>query len=183
MIGSAEVAEVARPADGDEAREAEVDAFARELAPLLLSARRLAASMVLDAALAEDAVQEAALRAWDRRTNRRPETELGPWFLGIVANRCRESRRSRWARVLRLAEPRGEASGVEVDIASGMDVRRVLRALPERARLALALRYYLDLPYAEVAEVLGCSEHAARVRVSRAIAALRGMLAVPEETP
>ena len=182
MPQSLEVCEpVVRRLPAHEARVTEAVAFEEELAPLLVPAHRLAIGMLLDRGLAEDAVQEAALRAWDRRRNRRPETQLGPWFLGIVVNRCRESRRSRWSRVLRLAEPRGDdASSPEVDTASGMDMRRALRALPEKARLAVVLRYYLDLPSSEVAELLGCSENAAKVRVSRAVAALRAALAVPE---
>ena len=165
----------------DEVRAAEAAAFEEELAPLLLPAHRLAVGMLLDRGLAEDAVQEAALRAWDRRRNRRPETELGPWFLGIVVNRCRESRRSRWSRVLRVAEPRGDgASTTEIDTASGMDMRQALRGLPEKGRLAVILRYYLDLPSSEIAALLGCSENAAKVRVSRAVAALRAVLNAQE---
>ncbi len=182
MTNSTELAEpVLRHPLADEVRAAEAAAFEEELAPLLLPAHRLAVGMLLDRGLAEDAVQEAALRAWDRRRNRRPETQLGPWFLGIVVNRCRESRRSRWSRVLRLAEPRGgDASSPEVDTASGMDMRRALRALPENARLAVVLRYYLDLPSSEIAVLLGCSENAAKVRVSRAVAALRAAMNAPE---
>ena len=182
MTGSVEVAEATLPPAADDLRREELDSFQLELEPLLLPARRLAASLLLDATLAEDAVQEAALRAWERRRNRHPGTELRPWFLGIVVNRCRESRRSRWARVLRLADPpRPSRVDGEHDPAAGMDVRRALQALPARARLVLALRYYLDLPFAEVARALGCSEHAARVRAFRAIAALRKVLDVTEE--
>ena len=47
-----------------------------------------------------------------------------------------------------------------------MDMRRALRALPENARLAVVLRYYLDLPSSEIAVLLGCSENAAKVRVA-----------------
>jgi RNA polymerase sigma-70 factor (ECF subfamily) len=181
MTEGAEAAEAMLSGLAADARSAEADAFSAELAPLLLPAHRLAVGMLLDSGLAEDAVQEAALRAWDRRANRRPGTELGPWFLGIVANRCRESRRSRWARVLRLSEPRGDhPSTPEVDPAAGMDVRRALRRLPEKARMAVVLRYYLDLPFSEVAGTLGCSENAAKVRVSRATATLRAALDAPE---
>jgi RNA polymerase sigma factor (sigma-70 family) len=83
--------------------------------------------------------------------------------------------------VLRLAEPRGDAaSAPEEDAASRMEMRGALRALPEKARLAVVLRYYLDLPSSEIAVLLGCSENAAKVRVSRAVAALRVALNVPE---
>src|SRR5579864_5408406 len=89
---------VAEPRAGE--RDAQAAAFEDELQPLLPRALRLAAAMRLDAAEAEDAVQEAALRAWDRRGNRRAGTRLGPWFLAIVANRCRERRRGPWSRIV-----------------------------------------------------------------------------------
>jgi RNA polymerase sigma factor (sigma-70 family) len=143
--------------------------FEAELRPLLPQALRLATAMLLDGAAAEDAVQEAALRAWQRRDNRREGTELGPWFLGIVANRCRETRRARWLHVVKLAQPPEPGQAAELpDLAAGLDVRRALRSLPSRARLALVLRFFLDLPLEEVAAVLGCSVEAARSRVRRA---------------
>jgi DNA-directed RNA polymerase specialized sigma24 family protein len=61
-----------------------------------------------------------------------------------------------------------------------MDVRRALRGLPDGYRSALALRFYLDLPFAAVADSLGCSESAAKMRVSRATAALRAALDAAE---
>lgn len=156
-------------------------AFADELAPLLLPAFRLAVGLLLDPALAEDAVQEASLRAWDRRSQRRAGTELRPWFFAIVANRCRDTRRSRWARVLLSESPPEPAAPAPDDYASGIDVRRALSALPRKDRLAIVLRYYLDLPYAEIADLLGCSVNAARLRVSRTAAVMRRMLAPTEE--
>ncbi|HXZ98928.1 MAG TPA: RNA polymerase sigma factor [Candidatus Binatia bacterium] len=182
MTKSAEVVELTLSPLSEELRRNEMEAFQRELSPLLDRARRLAASLLLDAGLADDAVQEAALRAWEKRRNRRPGTDLGPWFLGIVVRRCRESRRSRWARVLRLPDPPAVESGAP-DSAAGMDVRRALCSLPEGARLVLALRYYLDLPFAEVSRVLGCSEHTARLRARRAVAALRQAMDATEESP
>lgn len=149
---------------------AELAAFEAELAPLLSAALRLATGMLMNGADAEDAVQEACLRAWDRRDNRRADTDLRPWFLGIVANRCRESRRSRWARLLPLPlhDDVGDAADVADATAAGVDLRRALRALPHRARLSLVSRYYLDLPHDEVAVLLGCSVDAAKATVRRA---------------
>lgn len=150
-------------------------AFERELRPLLGQALGLATSMLLNAAEAEDAVQEAALRAWDRRSNRRPGTELRPWFLGIVANQCREARRGRWASVLRLAQPPDRPTPGE-DRDGIIDMRRALAYLPRRIRLAVVLRYYLDLPIEDVAEALDCSVEAARSRVRRGVQGLEAML-------
>jgi RNA polymerase sigma-70 factor (ECF subfamily) len=81
---------------GMTAADADAVAFENELIPVLGEAVRLATGMLLNPIDAEDAVQEACVRAWRRRGNRLPETDLRPWFLGIVANQCREAMRSRW---------------------------------------------------------------------------------------
>ena len=166
----------ARARNGNEA-----DLFEEELRPLLPEALRLAAAMRLDREQAEDAVQEAALRAWHRRRNRRAGTQLRPWFLGIVANRCREARRGRWATVVRTAVSPLQPDAVPApDTGDFLDLRAVLRRLPHRVRLAVALRYYLDLPYEDVAAVSGCSVNAAKARVRRGLAALQAQLGATE---
>jgi RNA polymerase sigma-70 factor (ECF subfamily) len=60
------------------------------------------------------------------------------------------------------------APGASADREVSLDVRAALRSLPYDARLALVLRYYLELPFEEVAAVLACSVEAARSRVRRA---------------
>ena len=153
--------------------------FEAELRPLLGAALRLATAMRLDRADAEDAVQEAALRAWRRRGNRHPGTALQPWFLAIVANQCRETRRGRWASVLRFAEP-PETPSALADTAGRLDISTALRRLPHDIRLAVVLRYYLDLPFEEVAATSGCTVEAARSRVRRGLTALATTLTVSE---
>jgi RNA polymerase sigma-70 factor (ECF subfamily) len=154
--------------------------FEAELRPLLGTALRLATAMRLDRTDAEDAVQEAALRAWRRRGNRHPETDLRPWFLAIVANQCRETRRGRWASVLRFAEPPESPAGQATDTAASLDIATALRRLPHDIRLAVVLRYYLDLSYEDVATTSGCSVEAARSRVRRGLTALATTLTASE---
>lgn len=169
--------EAARAAGREpETAAGDVAAFERELVPLLLPAYRLAVGMLLDRTLAEDAVQDASLRAWDHRSKRRPGTDLKPWFLAIVANRCRSAwrgRRTREAMPETSTDVRAQATD-DADIA--VDVRRALRSLPRTQRLAVVLRFYLDLPYDDIASVLGCSVNAAKLRVSRATEVLRRSL-------
>jgi RNA polymerase sigma-70 factor (ECF subfamily) len=157
--------------------------FEAELRPLLGPALRLATAMRLDRNDAEDAVQEAALRAWRRRGNRRPGTDLRPWFLAIVANQCRETRRGRWASVLRFGEAPETAAESAPDTAGRIDVARALRQLPHDIRLAVVLRYYLDLSYEEVAATSGCTVEAARSRVRRGLTALATSLSASETHP
>jgi RNA polymerase sigma-70 factor, ECF subfamily len=153
--------------------------FESELRPLIPMALRLAAGMRLDPQDAEDAVQTAALRAWNKRGNRRQGTDLRPWFLAIVANQCRETRRGRWASVLRFADPPEQVTG-STDTAGALDLVSALRHLPPRIRLAVVSRFYLDLPFDEVAAICGCSVDAAKSRVRRGIQSLSSTLAVQE---
>ena len=160
--------------------DAEATDFEADLRPVLPVALRLAAGMRLDRNDAEDAVQEAALRAWRKRDTRRPGTSLRPWFLAIVANQCRETRRARWASVLRFADPPVRHDSVRPDAAGTADLVNALRRLPADVRLAIVLRFYLDLPFEEVAAVSGCSADAAKSRVRRGVTALGALLRVSE---
>ncbi len=157
--------------------------FEAELSPLLDDALRLATAMLLHTADAEDAVQEACLRAWRRRDNRHPGTDLRPWFLAIVANRCREARRGRWWRLLRVADVPVNTIITTDDPAALMDLRRALSRLPHRRRLAVVLRYYLDLPYEAVAAAMGCSVDAAKALVRRSTTDLERALRASEPNP
>jgi RNA polymerase sigma-70 factor (sigma-E family) len=58
-----------------------------------------------------------------------------------------------------------------------MDVRHALAALPPRQRAAVVLRYWDDLPVAETAAALGCSEGTVKSQVSKGLGALRQALA------
>lgn len=152
-------------------------AFEALLAPALDPAFRLAMVMLKDRAAAEDAVQEACLKAWRHLGRFRAGAEFRPWLLAIVANECRSARRSPWRRWLTLelwAAPPRPAEGIE----DRLDLDAALDRLRPQDLLPLTLRYHLDLPMPEIAEVLGCSEGAARVRIHRALAALHPLLAV-----
>ena len=151
--------------------------FEAELAPLLQIGLRLATVMLVDRSAAEDAVQEAALQAWRHRDQRR-ETALRPWFLAIVANQCRETRRGRWLRLIRLdPEVPGQASPTDDVSEDILDLRAALVRLSPRDRLAIALRYYLDLSFEDVALTARCSVSAAKSRVRRGERVLRAALA------
>lgn len=154
-------------------------AFEAELAEVLPRAFHLAAGMLLDRQDAEDAVQEAALRAWRRRDNRRAGTALAPWFLAIVANQCRESRRGGWSRMLRVGEP-PDIAIEPADRAAIVDLRSALWRLPHRVRLVVVLRFYMDLPFEQVAVISGCSVDAAKSRTRRGLRALESALGAGE---
>jgi RNA polymerase sigma-70 factor (ECF subfamily) len=152
-------------------------AFEELLVPVLEPAFRLAMTMLKDRAAAEDAVQDAALKAWRKLGGFREGSELRPWFLTIVANQCRSMRRTRWWGVVRLGELPRKASPDDRS-AERLDLDVALDRLPQQQLLVLSLYYHLDLPIEEVARVLGCSPGAARLRIHRALAALRPGMAI-----
>jgi RNA polymerase sigma factor (sigma-70 family) len=135
---------------------------------------RLAFGLIHDRYESEDVVQESAFKAWRKLSQLRADTPMRPWFLGIVANVCRSRVRLRWWSVVRTPEPRGGES--DPDLAARLDVRTAVGRLGYDQRLAVMLRYYLDLPFDEVGAVLGISPKAARSRVERAIERLRSEL-------
>ena len=153
--------------------------FAILIEPLLDPAYRLAAVMLVDRSSAEDAVQEASIKAWRKlRQVRGDVSSLRPWFLSIVANECRMARRQRWWSVLKFAEIPPSDSNPETGATS--DLHRALLKLSADERLPLVLHFYLDLPIEEVARALHVSPSAAKSRIYRAAKRLRSDLTLEE---
>jgi RNA polymerase sigma-70 factor, ECF subfamily len=152
-------------------------AFADLIRPQYAAAFRVAYGLLHDVYEAEDVVQEAALTAWRKLGNVREGSQLRPWFLAIVANRCRSAAKSRpWS----MARTDRQEEAPSPDIAANVDLRRALLRLGHDERLPIVLRYYLDMPYEEIAGVLGISAQAARTRVVRAVRRLRPILQMRE---
>jgi len=158
------------------ARQGDGLAFAELIRPEYRVAFRVAYGLLHNFDEAEDAVQEAAFNAWRRLGNLRQGASLRPWFLAIVANQCRTVRRSKWWSVLKAESPEGE--GQSVDFAGAVDLRRALLRLSHDERLIVVLRYYIDMPFEEIAITLGISTGAARTRVRRAVQRLRPIIQI-----
>jgi RNA polymerase sigma-70 factor (ECF subfamily) len=125
-------------------------------------------------ASAEDAVQEALVRAVERSKGPNDIESLEPWVVAVALNLSRSwlrrllvERRARPQLVLPAAAPPG---------ADAVDVRRALATLPRRQREAVVLRYFLDLDVREVASVMGIGEGTAKSALSRARSALAAEL-------
>jgi RNA polymerase sigma-70 factor (sigma-E family) len=145
--------------------------FVTARSPVLL---RTAFLLCRDWALAEDLLQTALARAWTawRRIEGNPE----PYVRKILANTYAAWWRRRWngeRPTGRLPEPAGPVA----DPAGGVDERdrvwQALGRLPRRQRAVLVLRYFEDLPVAEIADTLGCSVGTVKSQASRALAKLR----------
>ena len=156
---------------------AENVAFERVVEPLLLPAYDLAWAVLRDRQAAEDAVQEAAVKAWRAFATLRDESRARAWFLKIVLNQCRATMRTRWWRSHLLADRvdavvPGHDSGAELRL----DLERALRGLSREQRAVLFLTYQMDMPQEEVARVLGVRVGTVKSRLHRAVARLRSRL-------
>jgi RNA polymerase sigma factor (sigma-70 family) len=146
-----------------------------------------------DAAEAEDAAQEAFVKAYRALDRFREDTPLRPWLLTIVANEARNrrkasSRRATLALRAAMAAPVGPASGdaapsPEAAVLAAERRARLIAAMAElrdEERLALQCRYFLDLSEAEMADVLDCPRGTVKSRLSRGLAHLRERLSPAE---
>jgi RNA polymerase sigma-70 factor (ECF subfamily) len=164
------------------ARSGDGRAFEELVRPHWETAVRLAYLITGSHAEAEDASQEALVKAWRALGRFRSSRPLRPWLLRIVANEARNRRRAsgRRARLeLRAAgeQVSGDAAPSPEALAVAADeLRRIVASLdelPEQARLVLGCRYLLDLSEAETAAVLGVRRGTVKSRTSRALGALR----------
>ncbi|NJD27795.1 MAG: sigma-70 family RNA polymerase sigma factor [Chloroflexi bacterium] len=146
------------------------------------AALRTAALLTRDADEAEDAVQEAFVKAHAALPRFRTGSPFRPWILRIVANEARNRRRSAERRAgvaLRLAEDRrGDDAAPSPEAAVLVHERRAalleaLGRLREDDRLVLGYRFFLDLGEAETAEALGIPRGTVKSRQSRALERLR----------
>jgi DNA-directed RNA polymerase specialized sigma24 family protein len=147
-------------------------AFERLFRPLYDDAFRLAAAMLSDASLAEDAVPGGAPEGLAQAVHvphRRGRPALVP---DDVANQCRSVRRARWWSVQRMADvdvPSRQDSGA----ADRLDLEAALARLPRQARLLLVLRYYMDMSFEDISAVVGASPAAVKSSTHRALVKLR----------
>jgi len=161
------------------AREGDESAFDALVGPLIEPAFKLAVVVLRDPNEAQDAVQEATIKAWRSLGRLRDETAVRQWFFAIVANQCRSMRRTRWWSVVRLESISRRQQDVDERQDQRLDLGRQMSKLPATDRAVVFLFFYLDLPLNEVAKVLRISPQAAKSRVHRAVTRLRlGMVEV-----
>lgn len=134
---------------------------------------------------AEDAAQEAFVKAYYALDRLQPGAPFRPWLLRIVANEARNLRKAAQRRAHRLARaadglsPRGMAPSVETAALASEQRGAIITALMrlrEGDRLVIAYRYFLDLSEAEMAEALGLARGTVKSRLSRALGRLRERL-------
>jgi len=165
------------------ARDGDARAFEALVAQLAGPALALARRVLGEAALAEDAVQEALTRLW--REAHRFDPARGPlagWWRRILMNAALDGRRRLRpvAHLADVAEPRDPAPGPEARAEAAEIDRRLnaaLAQLPPRQRAALALFHGQGLSMAEIGEALGTSPKAVEGLLLRGRAVLRHLMA------
>jgi RNA polymerase sigma-70 factor, ECF subfamily len=143
---------------------------------------RTAYVIARNAADAEEAAQDGFVKAWRALGRFREGSPFRPWLLRIVANEASNRRRSAGRRAslaLRAAaeEPSGDAApSPEAALLSAEQRTTLLAAveeLPDEQRDVVALRYFLGLSEAEVAEALAIPQGTVKSRTARALERLR----------
>jgi RNA polymerase sigma factor (sigma-70 family) len=144
---------------------------------------RVAWLITRNASDAEDATQEAFVKAYYALPRFRADAPFRPWILRIATNEAKNrgrSSRRRDALTLRVAaEPAQTAASPEVATLEREDREQLVAAierLREPDRLVIACRYFLDLSEAEMAEALAVRPGTVKSRLSRAMGRLRAEL-------
>jgi RNA polymerase sigma-70 factor (ECF subfamily) len=141
----------------------------------------LAYRLVGNAADAEDLAQQAFVQAYQHMGSFQRQSSFKTWLYRIAINLCKNHRRR-----LRPSEPLSEEQplsdgrpGVLSQLIADQRVerlRRALSSLPPRQREVLVLRVYDELPYEQIAAIVGCSENSAKVNFHHAVRSLRRQL-------
>ncbi|MGH2723601.1 MAG: RNA polymerase sigma factor [Actinomycetota bacterium] len=167
----------------ERAKRGEVAAFEELVRGYQAMAVRTAYLVTGETGDAEDAAQNAFLKAYAALARFDPGRPFRPWLLRIVVNEAKNRRR--WRRrhpELELDDvhaPPAAAPSLE-DRAEAQERRAVLlravNGLREGDRLAIAYRFFLELSEAEMAEALGVARGTVKSRLSRALGRLRAAL-------
>jgi RNA polymerase sigma factor (sigma-70 family) len=164
------------------ARAGDVAAYEELVRRYQRLAVRTAQLIACDPGEAQDAAQEAFVKAYYALGGFRAGAAFRPWLLRIVANEAVNRRRAarRTANLaLRLAEgrPSGDAAPSPEAAALAGELRRdvveAMNRLRPEDRLVIAYRYFFDLSEAEMAEALACRRGTVKSRLSRAMERLR----------
>jgi RNA polymerase sigma-70 factor (ECF subfamily) len=159
----------------------DVDAYAILVDRYYDRCTRFAWQMLGDREDAEEAVQDAFVRAYRSLEHYEDRQRFGGWVLHILVNRCRSAgaKRSRHERTFVHAEVALLAAFEEHPserTAWREEIERALALLGEGQREAFLLKYVEDLSYEEMAEITGVGISALKMRVKRACERLRELL-------
>lgn len=171
-----ELAIINRVLDGD------VEAFSRLVDAHYDRCARIAVRIVGNREDAEEALQDAFVRAFNALEDYEERERFSAWLTRIVVNQCRTVLAR--ARRREAIFPDVIPEDLPLDTREGDDawaeLEHALTRLPVEQREAVVLRYADDLTYHEMARITGASESALKMRIQRAFVRLRAL--IPELT-
>lgn len=134
-----------------------------------------------DRAIAEELAEEAIVRVCEHWEEVRRMRAPGAWVHRVAMNLANSHFRRRRAerRALRRAAGGETDHHRDPDAGDAVALHRALRLLPPKERAAVVLRYYLDLPSSEAADLVGSTPGAVRVATHRGLNRLRELLGDP----
>lgn len=158
----------------------DVEAFSRLVDRHYDRCARIALRILGNREDAEEAIQDAFLRAYRALGSYEDRERFSAWLTRILINQCRTARArvQRREAVFSDADLRdaGAFAEMETTEATWPDLEYALAHLPPDQREAVVLRYADDLTYEEMARITGVGESALKMRVQRAFARLRALL-------
>jgi RNA polymerase sigma-70 factor (ECF subfamily) len=163
----------------DQARQGDKAAFGMLIEAYQTPVYNLAYRMLRNAREAEEAAQEAFIRAYTRLDSYDPNRKFSTWLLSITSNYCIDLLRKRRAILLSIDAPLPPHPALmsdrddrpEVQVMAGEReeiVQSLLDELPDDYREAVVLRYWYDLSYEEIAEIMDTTISAIKSRLFRA---------------
>ncbi|HKV84970.1 MAG TPA: RNA polymerase sigma factor [Ktedonobacterales bacterium] len=162
--------------------------FGLAVTPHLPAMLRTAAALI-GAGDAEDATQEAILRAWQSWHTLRDGAALRSWLLRITAHICQDWQRGRFGTRRARTQPLldedalplgllGDDPGTS-DSTGALDLRHAINRLDADQRIVVVLRYYAQMDATEIGAALNLPPATVRTRLRRALAQLRERLSRP----
>lgn len=141
--------------------------FIREIEACSGMLYRVAYTILRNDDACRDALQDTALKAWEKRHTLREPRSFRTWITRILIRTCYDTqrRRRRFVSIEDIAEPSSPPPDLSLDMALG--------SLPEKLRVPLVLCYCEGMTYAEAAQALHLSIATVRGRIHRAKGELR----------
>ncbi len=169
----------------DRARRGDREAFgvlANGAVDRLYSIARL---ILRDAELAEDATQEALVRAWRDLPALRDAERFDAWLYRLIVHACADigRHRRRWRAEITVVSTEPAESDRASELADRDQLERGLRRLSDDQRAILILHFYIGLSPSEAADALEIPVGTAKSRLHYAIEALRAAIAADERSP
>ena len=166
----------------DRARRGDREAFSVLAGGAVDRLYAIARLILRDTDLAEDATQDALVRAWRDLPTLRDAERFDAWLYRLTVNACADIGRRRWRSELAIVPIEPAEPDRAAELADRDQLERGLRRLSDAQRTILILHFYVDLSPSEAADVLDIPVGTAKSRLHYALDALRAALAADERS-